>query len=305
MTPEQAEMVDRLANSPPMKPIKVEWGSIIALREMNRYVREQNDPNMASHLALTEKIAGLDSQPLLLMQITTAGIEAIKAIAANSKAIIKKPETANLVRSDLVGRSLALFSGQAATAVGEWETAVSSLLEKSGFQRVYTHYMYKKDSYLRYKDWLGEQEFLFFPEPEEGASEDVKHIYKECRNLLPMGHKGLNHAIMFQEGRLSFRELPVSYFEIAQIYTASKDGPINELGLYLSMFCHPDVMDMGCASIYSAIAECGITHKKIRLVTHKIRSGVAPEGDLRYVTATNDLANGGLILARARFQYNG
>lgn len=133
----------------------------------------------------------------------------------------------------------------------------------------------------------------------EAISEDEAEKIQELAKYVYMGHKGANHAVMMQEGQLSYNDLPLTYFEFAEVYDLVNGKITNDPGLYLSVMCEPRYMEDAAAKVYAAIAEisCG----RLDLITHGIRPAVA-SGLLSYIDNSGKKAHGALILARAKFR---
>ncbi len=191
------------------------------------------------------------------------------------------------------GKGLKLWYGPEAVKRGEWEES----LIFPGFQRVVTPYIHKKDYYSIFKNWIGKipifvtMEYRDSEGGRENAIVDEVEKYNDCKDYVYLGHKGINHIVIIQEGQKSYNDLPLRLYEIAEIYSA--DVLTNDPGLYFSVMCEPDKLDEEAANVYAMI------HKSGRLIKYGIKVGTTQ--DLQYVSADNKKTDAGLILARAKY----
>jgi len=206
------------------------------------------------------------------------------------------------------GHGLKLWYGQAAVDRGDWEEALSQRLSLQGFQRVVSPYLYKRELHSAYEDWAGllkDHPFVTLMHRDsdggrDNAIVDEQEKYDECRQYVYLGHKGLNHTIMMQEGQSSYRDLPKRYYEFAEIYGVTNNQIVNEAGLYMSVMCELSNINDEAASLFAFIAQ-HVGNDRMRVGKYGIKLGTAT--DLQYIDSTNAKAEAGLVLARIRVHW--
>jgi hypothetical protein len=108
---------------------------------------------------------------------------------------------------------------------------------------------------------------------------------------------------MMQEDQTSYKDLPKRYYEFAELYSVQGGKVVNEAGLYMTIMCEPDKINDEAASLYAFIVQ-HVGNKQMRQGKHGIKVGVAPAGELQYVSSSNAKADAGLILTRVRLYWH-
>lgn len=208
------------------------------------------------------------------------------------------------------GLGLNLWHKQAAADRGGWEDGLSQRLSQHGFDRVVSPYLYKRALQAKFEHWAGALKdhpftICMYRDANDGRDDaivDEKNKYDECREYVYLGHKGLNHIVIMQEGQCSYIDLPKRYYEFAEIYS-DKGGVVNEAGVYMTVMCEPEKIDDEAARLYAFIM-LHLGNERMKLHKHGIKTGVAPLRTLQFVTASNTKKDAGLILARAMMRYS-
>lgn len=120
-----------------------------------------------------------------------------------------------IINDSLAGR---LVCGQEAIAILDAEKNISEWLQLYGYQRVYSSHIYgnktKQLSASCIKNQsIGNEEFYL-------------------RNAMFIAH-----ACIFRDNAWSYKDLPVKYFEIGDIYHQSKNGVVHERVIESTIFC--------------------------------------------------------------------
>lgn len=187
-----------------------------------------------------------------------------------------------IISTSDAGLGLKLWSGKPAIERGDWEIALAVQLGEAGFQQVYTPYIAKNT--------LRESYDLKLPKTLQADVEGDKYNY--------LGHKGLNHGVMFKVGQISYTDLPRKIFEFAEVYSL-KDHPSNHAGLYLSIMSKHDDKDELAGSIYALIQRAATS--VMMLKTYSLR--IAQLDWLEYMDSDGSKKAASLILGCASYEH--
>lgn len=155
------------------------------------------------------------------------------------------------VFSDMVGSGLPLFTPRGTVLREELAKFSNELREQSGFTKVWTPHITKKDLYEASGHWDKFGDELFLVKSQETKDELV---------MKPMNCP--HHTRIYANQARSYRDLPLRYLETATIYRDEKTGELNGLSRVRSVtqddshvFCRQDQIKAEIDGLLSAAAD--------------------------------------------------
>lgn len=143
------------------------------------------------------------------------------------------------VFSDLVGSGLPMFTPRGTVLREELANFSNELRQRSGFQKVWTPHITKKDLYERSGHWAKFGDELFLVKSQETSDELV---------MKPMNCP--HHTRIYESRPRSYRELPIRYLETTTDYRDEKSGELGGLNRVRSLtqddshvFCRQDQIE--------------------------------------------------------------
>lgn len=155
------------------------------------------------------------------------------------------------VFSDLVGSGLPIFTPRGTVLREELANYSNELRERSGFQKVWSPHITKKDLYEASGHWDKFGEELFLVKSQETKDELV---------MKPMNCP--HHTRIYTGQARSYRDLPLRYLETTTVYRDEKTGELGGLNRVRSItqddshvFCRQDQIEGEIASLLEAATE--------------------------------------------------
>lgn len=150
--------------------------------------------------------------------------------------------------SDLVGAGLPLFTPKGVIIRNEIEKFLEELQLPRGYQKVWIPHLAKKELYIKSGHWekFGDDIFKVSSKAEE------KFVLK------PMNCP--HHTQIYASSSRSWRDLPIRYFEVTEMYRDEKPGQLQGLTRVRAItiddahcFCRPDQVEKEVENIYGII----------------------------------------------------
>lgn len=155
------------------------------------------------------------------------------------------------VSSDMVGSGLPLFTPRGTVLREELTNFSNSLRERSGFQKVWSPHITKKELYEASGHWAKFGDELFLVKSQETKDELV---------MKPMNCP--HHTRIYASQARSYRDMPLRYLETATVYRDEKSGELGGLSRVRSItmddshvFCRPDQIEDEINSLLAAASE--------------------------------------------------
>lgn len=155
------------------------------------------------------------------------------------------------VFSDLVGSGLPLFTPRGTVIRTELERYLNELQLPRGYQRVWIPHLARRELYQTSGHW-------------DKFSDDIFHVsskgQKDAFVLKPMNCP--HHIQIYASRRRSYRELPLRYFEVTEMYRDEKPGQLHGLSRVRAItiddahcFCRLDQVEAEANLIYDIIEQ--------------------------------------------------
>jgi len=155
------------------------------------------------------------------------------------------------VFSDLVGSGLPMFTPRGTVLRDELAAFSNSLRQRSGFQKVWTPHITKKDLYEMSGHWAKFGDELFLVKSQETSDELV---------MKPMNCP--HHTRIYASQQRSYRDMPIRYLETTTDYRDEKTGELGGLNRVRSLtqddshvFCRPDQIETEINGLLTAASE--------------------------------------------------
>lgn len=155
------------------------------------------------------------------------------------------------VFSDMVGSGLPVFTPRGTVLREELTNFSNSLRERSGFQKVWSPHITKKELYEASGHWAKFGDELFLVKSQETKDELV---------MKPMNCP--HHTRIYEARARSYRDMPLRYLETATIYRDEKTGELNGLSRVRAVtqddshvFCRPDQIEDEINNLLAAATE--------------------------------------------------
>lgn len=152
--------------------------------------------------------------------------------------------------SDLVGAGLPMFTPRGVIIRNEIEKYLEEIQLNRGYQKVWIPHLAKKELYETSGHW-------------EKFGDDIFHVYSKGEFsfvLKPMNCP--HHTQIYASRPRSYKELPVRYFEVTEMYRDEKPGQLQGLTRVRAItiddahcFCMPSQVKEEAEKIYSIIEE--------------------------------------------------
>ncbi|MDB5165937.1 MAG: thrZ [Candidatus Saccharibacteria bacterium] len=153
--------------------------------------------------------------------------------------------------SDMVGSGLPMFTPRGTVLRDELAAFSNQLRQRSGFQKVWTPHMTKKELYEASGHWAKFGDELFLVKSQETSDELV---------LKPMNCP--HHTRIYASQQRSYRDMPVRYLETTTDYRDEKTGELGGLNRVRALtqddshvFCRPDQIEVEINGLMAAAAE--------------------------------------------------
>lgn len=155
------------------------------------------------------------------------------------------------VFSEMVGSGLPMFTPRGTVLREELSGFTNELRQRSGFQKVWTPHITKKDLYEASGHWAKFGDELFLVKSQETSDEMV---------MKPMNCP--HHTRIYASQPRSYRDLPLRYLETATIYRDEKTGELNGLSRVRAVtqddshvFCRQDQIEAEINNLLAAANE--------------------------------------------------
>jgi threonyl-tRNA synthetase len=155
------------------------------------------------------------------------------------------------VFSEMVGSGLPMFTPRGTVLREELSGFSNELRARSGFEKVWTPHITKKDLYEASGHWAKFGDELFLVKSQETSDEMV---------MKPMNCP--HHTRIFASQPRSYRDLPLRYLETATIYRDEKTGELNGLSRVRAVtqddshvFCRQDQIETEINNLLAAANE--------------------------------------------------
>jgi len=155
------------------------------------------------------------------------------------------------VVSDMVGSGLPMFTPRGTILREELAAFSNQLRERSGYQKVWSPHITKKDLYEASGHWAKFGDELFLVKSQETSDELV---------MKPMNCP--HHTRIYASQPRSYRDLPVRYLETATVYRDEKSGELGGLSRVRSItqddshvFCRQDQIEVEINNLLAAASE--------------------------------------------------
>jgi threonyl-tRNA synthetase len=155
------------------------------------------------------------------------------------------------VFSDMVGSGLPIFTPRGTVLREQLQEFSNSLRQQSGFQKVWSPHITKKDLYEASGHWAKFGDELFLVKSQETSDEMV---------MKPMNCP--HHTRIYESQARSYRDLPLRYLETTTIYRDEKSGELNGLSRVRAVtqddshvFCRPDQIESEIDNLLAAASE--------------------------------------------------
>jgi threonyl-tRNA synthetase len=166
------------------------------------------------------------------------------------------------VFSDMVGSGLPMFTPRGTVLRDELAAFSNELRQRTGFQKVWTPHITKKDLYEASGHWAKFGDELFLVKSQETSDEMV---------MKPMNCP--HHTRIYTSQPRSYRDLPLRYLETATIYRDEKTGELNGLSRVRAVtqddshvFCRSDQIEAEINNLLASANELYATvNMKLRV----------------------------------------
>lgn len=155
------------------------------------------------------------------------------------------------VVSDMVGSGLPMFTPRGTVIREEIAAFSNQLRERSGFQKVWTPHITKKDLYEASGHWAKFGDELFLVKSQETNDELV---------MKPMNCP--HHTRIYASQPRSYRDLPIRYLETTSVYRDEKSGELGGLSRVRAItqddshiFCRSDQIETEIDTLLNAARE--------------------------------------------------
>lgn len=155
------------------------------------------------------------------------------------------------VFSDMVGSGLPIFTPRGTVLREKLEEYSNTLRQNSGFEKVWSPHITKKDLYEASGHWAKFGDELFLVKSQETSDELV---------MKPMNCP--HHTRIYANQGRSYRDLPIRYLETTTVYRDEKSGELGGLNRVRSItqddshvFCRNDQIEVEIDNLLSAASE--------------------------------------------------
>lgn len=155
------------------------------------------------------------------------------------------------VFSDLVGSGLPMFTPRGTVLREELTRFSNELRERTGFEKVWTPHITKKDLYEKSGHWEKFGDELFLVKSQETNDELA---------MKPMNCP--HHTRVYESQARSYRDMPLRYLETTTVYRDEKTGELGGLSRVRSItqddshvFCRPDQIEAEINNLMAAASE--------------------------------------------------
>jgi len=152
--------------------------------------------------------------------------------------------------SDLVGAGLPMFTPKGTIIRNELEKYLEELQIPRGYKKVWIPHLAKKELYIKSGHW-------------DKFSDDIFHVSSKGEDkfvLKPMNCP--HHTQIYSSRPRSYRDLPIRYFEVTEMYRDEKPGQLQGLTRVRAVtiddahcFCTPEQVREEAEKIYDIIEE--------------------------------------------------
>lgn len=203
-----------------------------------------------------------------------------------------------ITESEVVGKGLKLWHGYTAMLREAWVENSRLFLYQQGYSGVVTPHVCKKETMSRFAPFLPPDRVRTVAARPEDDDPEVRAVYDECKDYDYLVPKNPLHVLMMGHQPLSYRDLPVRYFEFGESYWPKDGGVVNHLGLWLTTACDPARADEERAKSYGAVMQMCCEPVFLRQAQATV---VTLAGEIQYVTEANAKQDAAFVFAWATF----